>query len=124
MLASKRHAAKPYVGVGWSGGVVSVGLTLTPPTRRWGRAVFEMAGFIKNLFYIWHVLSVNSCIAVSAASLRYQANVDPTYLFLNLAPKFLNRLYLRAFLTSGLDGVVGWRYSRPLALRGKTLGSY
>jgi len=76
MPSSKRHAAKPCVGVGRSGGVISVGFTVTPPTRRWGRAVFEKAGFIK-IFYFKHVLYVNSCIAVFAMSLQHQAKVDP-----------------------------------------------
>ena len=66
--------------MGWSGGVVSVGLTVTPPTRSWGRAVFEKAGFIKIFFNVKRVLYVNSCIAVFAVSLEDQAKVDPTYL--------------------------------------------
>jgi hypothetical protein len=54
-------------------------------------------------------------------SLQGRAKVDPIYLFLNLAPKFLNRVYLRAFLTSGLDGVLGWRHvPAAVALRGKS----
>jgi hypothetical protein len=54
-------------------------------------------------------------------SLQDHAKVDPIYLFLNLAPKFLNRIYLHAFLTSGLDGVVGWRHvPAAVALRSKS----
>jgi len=124
MLSTKRHAAKSCVRVGWSGSVVSVGFAVTPPTGRWGRAVFEKAGFIKIFFYVKYVLYVNSCIAVFAMSLQHQAKADRN-IFLNLAQNVLTRMYLSAFLTSGLDGVVGRRHVlAAVALQGKTRGSY
>jgi len=61
-------------------------------------------------------------------SLQHRAKVDPHTFIFEFGPNIFDPhvfFYLRAFLTSGLDGVVGRRdVPAAVAQQGKTRGSY